>query len=149
MITCTSFILKKSYYKILLNTNKLANIYHVIGLNKLLREKKSKVLVNAVQPGYVDTNLGRHIVEQSKGVFGDIGEKVNEWVSKTALTPEEGALTTLYVATSPEIRAKSISGQYFEPIARHVVPSAYARDEELMHKWWDAAMDIIHEWEKK
>ncbi|KAF8919110.1 hypothetical protein BGZ58_004683 [Dissophora ornata] len=62
-----------------------------------------------------------------------------------AMRPEVGALTQLYLATSPEIENLDIRGRYFIPIANEIRPSAYSYDEELQEKMWTFTEDLVKE----
>ncbi|CAG8740447.1 34104_t:CDS:2, partial [Racocetra persica] len=61
------------------------------------------------------------------------------------LTPDDGALTQLYCATSPEIEEKNYRGKYFVPFGELGKPSAPAKDEELAKKLWDFSERFIKE----
>jgi NAD(P)-dependent dehydrogenase (short-subunit alcohol dehydrogenase family) len=97
--------------------SKLANIYFTLELARRLEGER--IAVNAVHPGYVETELG-HLRPEDKARF------VPEIREKTAkkggggpdlsslgppLSPEEGAATSILVASSPEV--EGITGRYF------------------------------------
>jgi len=46
----------------------------------------------------------------------------------TRLTPYQGCLTSLYAATSPEIKEKEIRGRFFQPIAKLGEAKGFAMD---------------------
>ena len=48
-----------------------------------------------------------------------------------AYNVHDGALTQLYLATSPEVQAKSIRGEYYIPIADRAPGSATGRRQDL------------------
>lgn len=48
-------------------------------------------------------------------------------------TPQQGALTQLFAATSPKIK----NGQYYVPVATENAGSDYSRDEKLAGTLWD------------
>jgi NAD(P)-dependent dehydrogenase (short-subunit alcohol dehydrogenase family) len=80
--------------------------------------------INAVHPGLVNTQFASH------------GEGVRRWVLRKAIeasgmSPEEGAQTTLYVATSPLV--EGVSGQYFAH-SRVVASSEISHEPVLMHR---------------
>lgn len=58
--------------------------------------------VNTNHPGAVQTELHRH---------GNLITR--DAVSPFFITPELGALTQLYLATSPDVETKDIKGQYY------------------------------------
>jgi len=119
--------------------SKLCNILFAKELQKKLGDKQ--IYVNAVHPGWVATDLQRHIE-----AWGTIAKYLSKFVSSTfALTPEEGALTQLYVATSPEIEQKNYRGEYFVPFAKLATPSSFASNPELAQKLWDFTQQILKE----
>ena len=69
-----------------------------------LAEMQDKVTVNALHPGFVDTNIG--------GNEGSLIKRVVKFGSKLfARTVENGADSSIYLSTSDEV--KNISGKYF------------------------------------
>ncbi|KAG0348398.1 hypothetical protein BC939DRAFT_403561 [Gamsiella multidivaricata] len=120
--------------------SKLANV--LFGKALARRFADTQVYVNIVHPGFVATELQRH----NKELFGPVVLRVLEAITAVmAMTPEVGALTQLYVATSPEIVNKDIRGRYFVPIANEIQPSAYAQDEELQEKLWAFSEKLVIE----
>jgi NAD(P)-dependent dehydrogenase (short-subunit alcohol dehydrogenase family) len=82
--------------------SKLANIAFTYELARRLSNLKTTV--NAMNPGLVATNVGQSA--------GGISAKMKGLVDKIAgLTPEEGARTIIYLATSPDV--SGVSGRYF------------------------------------
>ncbi|KAF9535902.1 hypothetical protein EC957_001547, partial [Mortierella hygrophila] len=83
--------------------SKLANV--LFGKALARRLASEKVWVNVAHPGYVATNLDR----STKEVWGDFADKVFRMVTYiAAMSPSVGALTQLYLATSPEVESKDI-----------------------------------------
>ncbi|MBV8383604.1 MAG: hypothetical protein JOZ63_13425, partial [Planctomycetaceae bacterium] len=56
-----------------------------------------------------------------------------------AISPEEGAKTSIYLATSPEVEC--VTGQYFVN-AKVAQPSKEARDEETAWKLWEISEEL-------
>ncbi|MFX1390082.1 MAG: SDR family oxidoreductase [Promethearchaeota archaeon] len=78
--------------------SKLAEILFTYELSRKL--EGSGITANAVHPGVVNTNLGR---DQSK---------FSQWFAgRFFKSPEEGAETSIYLASSPEV--EGITGKYF------------------------------------
>ncbi|KAG0248217.1 hypothetical protein BG011_000334 [Mortierella polycephala] len=120
--------------------SKLANVLFGKALARRLAD--TQVYVNIVHPGFVATELQRH----NKDLFGPAVLRILEAITAVmAMTPEVGALTQLYVATSPEIVNKDIRGRYFVPIANEIQPSAYAQDEALQEKLWAFSEKLVKE----
>ncbi|KAF9930590.1 hypothetical protein FBU30_000293 [Linnemannia zychae] len=120
--------------------SKLANILFTKALARRLTTEK--VYVNAAHPGYIDTELYRYISEEYGATIGSLSEKLTHLV---AMTPKTGALTQLYLGTSPEIDNSNIRGRYFIPIANEIQPSALARDEDLQEKLWKFSEELMNE----
>lgn len=90
--------------------NKKYSLFRVYGISKLAeilftyelsrKLEGTGVTANAVHPGVVATNLGR---DQSK---------FSQWFARIFFkNPEEGAQTSIYLASSPEV--EGITGKYF------------------------------------
>ncbi len=79
-------------------TSKLGEMLFTYELSRNI--EGTGVTVNAVHPGIVNTNLGR---DQSK---------FSQWFARKFFkSPEEGAQTSIYLASSPEV--EGITGNYF------------------------------------
>ena len=91
--------------------SKLSNLLFGKALARRLAD--TQVYVNIAHPGYVATELARH----SQASFGGFATKIFEMTTNVvAMAPAVGALTQLYLATSPEIVNKDIRGRYYIPI---------------------------------
>ncbi|CAH1757429.1 14547_t:CDS:2 [Entrophospora sp. SA101] len=110
--------------------SKLSNILFTVELNKRLEGKQ--VYANSLHPGIID-NWGRWVVP-----FLNL-------VNYALLTPDDGALTTLYCATSPEIEEKNFHGKYFIPFGVESLPGDNGKDEELAKKLWQFTDDLVNE----
>lgn len=122
---------EKSYNKYkAYSQSKLANILFTQELAKRLIG--TNVTVNAVHPGIVKTELGRHLVNSYiKRIF----DPFTYFVFKT---PKSGAQTTLRVAIDPEL--KKVSGKYFSDCQIHDVASAARTDNGETAEWlWQAS----------
>ncbi|KAF9977058.1 hypothetical protein BGZ73_007172 [Actinomortierella ambigua] len=112
--------------------SKLANI--LFGQELARRLADEKVYVNIVHPGTVKTEAALRM----PGLQGLM-------VKTFFMTPERGALTQLYAATSPEIEEKDIRGKYFVPVANQAQPSPIANDMALQTRLWDYSEKLMHE----
>ncbi|MBI3303664.1 MAG: hypothetical protein HYZ72_16490, partial [Deltaproteobacteria bacterium] len=54
-------------------------------------------------------------------------------------TPEQGADTAIYLATSPEVQA--VNGKYFSD-RREVQPSPAAQDDEAAKRLWQISAEL-------
>jgi NAD(P)-dependent dehydrogenase (short-subunit alcohol dehydrogenase family) len=104
--------------------SKLANLLFVYELARRLRG--SGVTANAVNPGLVDTN----ICMDSGWLIGTVKRMMDRL---SGLSPEEGADTGIWLASSPEVEA--VSGRYFQ--RRHAVRSSRASyDAAAQERLW-------------
>ena len=100
--------------------SKLAVVLFTYALARRLEE--TGVTANCLHPGVIKTKLLR-------AGFGDYpGE-----------TPEKGAWTSVYLASSPEV--EGISGKYFEK-CRPVQSSPISYDEKLQEKLWRVSIEL-------
>ena len=105
--------------------SKLANILFTYELARRLAG--NGVTVNAVHPGHVATDIWKN----NLSIFGPVIKLINRLI---AITPEQGADTLIYLASSPDVT--SITGQYF--IKRKAVPSsALSHDEKTARQLWE------------
>jgi NAD(P)-dependent dehydrogenase (short-subunit alcohol dehydrogenase family) len=104
--------------------SKLANILFTYELARRLTG--GTVTVNAVHPGHTATDIWRTN-------FSVIGPALKWIMGFFALTPEEGAQTSIYLASSPEV--EDVTGRYFvEKEAVQSSPMSY--DQNLAHQLW-------------
>ncbi|CAG8619557.1 14779_t:CDS:2, partial [Dentiscutata heterogama] len=121
------------------NQSKIANILFTLELNKRL--SGTNVYCNCLHPGVIKTELTRGVVTG----WGSWIKPIISVVSFFFLTPDDGALTQLYCATSPEIEEKNLRGKYFVPFGEIGEPIAQAKDEELAKKLWDFSENFVKE----
>lgn len=90
--------------------SKLANILFAYELDRRCRQRGLPVAANAVHPGGVDTELGRHLA----GSAGDIGKQLESLarpvMSTVIKSAADGARTSVLLATGPEGK---LSGRYW------------------------------------
>ena len=111
--------------------SKLANLLTARSLAGRLRS--TNATANALHPGVIETNLGRHMSGPLTGlirVFSPLFER----------SIEQGAATQCYVAAHPQV--EGVSGEYFADsnIAR---PSRYARDHKLAERLWQVSEELV------
>jgi NAD(P)-dependent dehydrogenase (short-subunit alcohol dehydrogenase family) len=109
--------------------SKLANIYFTKELARRLAG--TSVTVNALHPGFVGTNMSTN-----NGWFAKVVMRV---LSLIALTPEQGAGTSLFLATSPEVHG--VSGEYFVK-AKLTPTSATSHDREVARRLWQVSEEM-------
>ncbi len=92
------------------------------------------VTANALHPGFVATNIGQ------SGVPAFLRPLVRLILAIPGLSPEEGAKTSIYLASSPDVA--DISGRYFvKSIPVRSIPISY--DEALQEKLWEACARLV------
>lgn len=109
--------------------SKLCNIYFTRELARRLKD--SGVTVNAVHPGWVATGLG--------GQNGFMGKVLTVVQKPFARSPEKGAESSIYVATSP--RLEGISGNYYFNCKEHR-PSRAACDDKAAKRLWEISEQL-------
>jgi NAD(P)-dependent dehydrogenase (short-subunit alcohol dehydrogenase family) len=110
--------------------SKLANILFTYELARRLAD--TNVTANALHPGHVATDIWRTS-------FSILGPVIKWVLSLVALSPEEGADNSIYLATSPEV--DGVSGKYFvkrEPTKSS--PASY--DEKNAQKLWEVSENL-------
>ncbi|CAG8538111.1 11951_t:CDS:2 [Dentiscutata erythropus] len=118
---------------------KLANILFTTELNKRLLG--TNVYCNSLHPGVIKTDLWNSLVSSWsswKKPFFHIG-------TLFMISPEDGALTQLYCATSPEIEEKNLRAKYFVPYGELGETNAQAKDEELAKQLWEFSEKFVKE----
>ena len=113
--------------------NKMANILFARELARRL--EGTGVTVNSLHPGIVRTNLGRHvnIPLLAKPLFNLVS-----WAFFK--TPLEGAQTSIYLASSPDV--EGVSGKYFGDCKEEeLLPKAM--DDLVARKLWDISEVMV------
>ena len=109
--------------------SKLANILFTYELARRLAG--TGIVTNALHPGFVATNFGRN----NHG----IAAAFIRILQLTAFSPEEGAQTIIYLASSPVV--KGVTGQYF--IKQQVVRSSQVSyDHAAAERLWQFSTEL-------
>lgn len=103
--------------------SKLMNILYTRELARKLAG--TGVTANSLHPGFVATRFG----DQTGGLIG-FGVGI---AKRFALTPEQGAETLVYLASSPDVAATT--GEYFHK-CRPAIPSREAQDDDKAQRLW-------------
>lgn len=103
---------------------------------KLVRQLEgSGVTLNCLNPGFVATNIG----------MSNVGPKMQTGakalLSHLGSSPEKGAQTSLYLATSPEV--EQTSGKYFDQLVLKQ-SSKYSYDQALQEQLWQASARLVN-----
>lgn len=111
--------------------SKLMNILYTRELARKLAG--TGVTANSLHPGFVATRFG----DQTGGLIGfGIG-----FAKRFALTPEQGAETLVYLASSPDVT--TVTGKYFHK-CRPATPSQEAQDDVKAQRLWLETSKIAH-----
>jgi NAD(P)-dependent dehydrogenase (short-subunit alcohol dehydrogenase family) len=110
--------------------SKLANVLHAYELARRL--DGSRVTVNALHPGFVATRFAGN-----NGLLYRFGLKVAHLF---ALTPEQGARTNIYLASSEQVQG--VTGKYY--VAEKPASSApISYDEQVARRLWDVSAEMV------
>jgi NAD(P)-dependent dehydrogenase (short-subunit alcohol dehydrogenase family) len=126
--------------------SKTANVLFAVGATA--RWADDGITANALMPGGIATNLQRHMGPDY------IQQRIEETGGRLRLkTPEQGAATSVLVATSPLL--DSIGGRYFEDCNEAAVMpddfspetasgvAPYALDPEEADRLWEASLRML------
>src|SRR5215210_4622710 len=111
--------------------SKLANVLFIYELARRL--EGTGVSANCLHPGVVGTNLGSGV----SGVFGFTVRALTPLMK----SPEKGAETSIYLASSPEV--ESSSGRYFVKKAE-ARSSDVSHDERLARRLWEVSAELTN-----
>ena len=114
----------KAYQK-----SKLANVLFTY---ELLKKVPGNITVNCLHPGFVATNFGHN----NGGFFGPV-LKIAQRIS--AIDPEEGAKTSIFLCSAPEV--KGVSGMYFYK-CQPKTSSRESRNMDTGKRLWQISSDI-------
>jgi len=114
----------KAYQK-----SKLANVLFTY---ELLKKVPGNITVNCLHPGFVATNFGHN----NGGFFGPV-LKIAQRIS--AINPEEGAKTSIFLCSAPEV--KGVSGKYFYK-CQPKTSSRESRNMDTGKRLWQISSDI-------
>ena len=100
---------------------------HLALMIKINAGRESSRGCNCLDPGFVATNIGQ------RGASLPV-RLLLKLIWSFGTSPEKGALTSIYLASSPE--AEGVTGQYFaKSIPRRSASSSY--DESLQRQLWE------------
>ena len=105
--------------------SKLANILFTRELARRLLAADTKISANCFHPGAVRTNL----LDKNPFMYRLAWGAASPFMT----SPEQGAATGIYLASSPEVAARS-GGYYVKQ--KQVVPSAAAQDTQSAERLW-------------
>jgi NAD(P)-dependent dehydrogenase (short-subunit alcohol dehydrogenase family) len=110
--------------------SKLANVLFTYRLARQLQD--TPVTVNALHPGFVNTGFGLNnggLIKAAMSVLQIFGK-----------SQEEGARTSIYLASSPEVAG--LTGMYFTD-EKPVRSAPISYDKEIQEKLWQVSLDML------
>ncbi len=110
--------------------SKLANLLFAKGLAK--RFEGSGKTANALHPGVIRTNLGRHMNPVANVMFGLIGPIFLKSIP-------QGAATQCYLAAHPDVA--TVSGEYFADV-NPKKPIPEGEDDTLAERLWTVSEEL-------
>eukprot|EP01132_Coremiostelium_polycephalum_P008455 gene8455-10386_t len=117
--------------------SKLCNVLFTFQLQKLLDEKGSKIVVNTIHPGILNTNIWRNYraFPLIKYIFST--RLISYFITKV----EDGANAVSTLALGIDENVENIKGGYFD-IKNQKSPSTFASDKKNWKKLWDVSCDL-------
>ncbi|KAJ1957511.1 Retinol dehydrogenase 14 [Linderina pennispora] len=116
------------------NNYAMAKLANVTFSNALARKLQgTNITVNSLHPGSIKTNLTRHV---------GTGAVMDTLTKALFIDAQAGALTSIYLALSPEV--EGVSGKYFARCGE-ANPHAKALDEAEQDKLWEYSEKLVAE----
>ena len=112
--------------------SKLANILFTTELARRL--DGTNVTANALHPGFVGSRFGR---DGDTGRLGDVAMILGR---PLAISPEKGARTSIWLASSPDVDGET-GGYYYR--CKPSTPSTAARDDDAARRLWTASEQLV------
>jgi NAD(P)-dependent dehydrogenase (short-subunit alcohol dehydrogenase family) len=110
--------------------SKLANILFTRNLAKRL--EGTMVTATCLHPGFVRTSIGRDLPVIPRSIF--------RFISLFIRSPQKGAQTIVYLASSPQVQGAS-GGYYFD--CRLTPPTPAAQDDAAAEQLWQVSEKLV------
>lgn len=110
-------------------SSKLANIMFTYELARRLQQTGAPVTANALHPGLVNTGFGKN----NGGFRGVVSKIVVTLVRPIQISAEQGARTSIYLASSPEVAG--VTGKYFVKNKTKASSKASMNPEDWRRLW--------------
>lgn len=105
--------------------SKLANVLFTFELAERL--KGTQVTANCLHPGFVNTDIGNKGTKWYAQLFWTLSSRLG------GISPESGAKTSVYLASSPEVQ--EVSGKYFDK-CKVKEPLELSENRNLQQELW-------------
>lgn len=112
------------------NQSKLANVLFTYELARRLQG--TSVTVNALNPGWVNTSMTQNT--------GGIAALINTLARPWQLTPERGAQTSIFLASSPAVGG--VTGKYFDHKQQETRTSNESYNQRLAQRLWRVSAEL-------
>ncbi len=113
--------------------SKLANVLFTYELVRRL--DGAGVTANSLHPGVIRTGFGHN----NSGIWGGLCSVFHTVARPNLLTPEQGAQTSIYLASSPDV--EGVTGKYFAK-SKPVQSSDLSHDTELAQRLWQVSEEL-------
>ncbi|GGM18550.1 oxidoreductase [Streptomyces fumigatiscleroticus] len=129
--------------------SKTADVLLAVGISR--RWAGHGITANACAPGWIHTNLTRHLDTATMQAFGAMDEDGNLITPDHYKTPAQGAATTVLLAASPLL--DGVTGRYFEDNQESPVVDGgpdvmagvarWSVDPAAADRLWDLALPVV------
>lgn len=122
--------------------SKLANILFTYEMARRLQPGNSgssssnNITVNALHPGVVRTELSRYLITDPDSMATKL---LTFLATPFTLSPEQGALTSIYLASSPEV--EGVTSKYFDK-CRPIPSTPLSYDLDVAVKFWEVSQEL-------
>jgi len=111
--------------------SKLANVLFTLELARRL--EGTTATANAIRPGVIATNLGRHLPRWKVVALETVGSLFTKTVG-------QGAATQVYVGTAPALA--TTSGYFFEH-CNPIRAGGFTEDTQMARQLWDVSEELV------
>ncbi|KAL1958256.1 hypothetical protein VTO42DRAFT_4764 [Malbranchea cinnamomea] len=111
-------------------------------VEKVIKPNGDNIYAISVHPGAVNTAMQQQWKEAYPGLTGKLITNVNLALGRS---PEQGACSALYAATSPEIEEKGWNGVYLSDVGQLGKESSSGSDPELGDQLWKLSEKLVKE----
>lgn len=115
--------------------SKLENVIFTYELARRLKKDGASVTVNALHPGVVSTGFGKN----NDGFIGGLAKIATTLMRPMQISPEKGAETSIYLASSPQV--ENVSGRYFDK-SKQKESSAESHNRDYWLRLWEISEEL-------